>query len=61
MISSKNLMASQAVVDLGIGDAVRQQVDDEAEERKRKLGQLAGAQTGGAVGSEAGRMLLGPY
>lgn len=36
-MSRKNLSLSPAVQDIGLGDMVKQQLDDEDEERKKKL------------------------
>ena len=43
MMSSKNAMLSPAVADLGLGDALKQQLDDAELERKKKLLQQANA------------------
>lgn len=37
MMSAKNTMLSPAAADLGLGDALRQQVEDTIDERKKKL------------------------
>lgn len=52
---------SPAVVDLGMGDAVRQQLMDSEEERKKKLRRQArDLQIGGGMG-QAAQQLLGSY
>lgn len=43
MISAKNQMISAAASDLGLGDMLKQQLDDTMEERRKKL--LRQAQT----------------
>jgi hypothetical protein len=59
--------AASADLGLGDGDALRQQVTDADEERKKKLLQMGGALPGGkgtglggVLGGSASMMLLGP-
>lgn len=52
MLSSKNAMLSTAAADLGLGDQLQNQVQNELAQRKKKLQQSAGlgmssAMTGG--------------
>lgn len=50
MLSAKNPIMSAAVSDLGLGDALEQQVDDATAEKKKKLLKMAQgvqADTGG--------------
>lgn len=39
MAAAKNMALNPAVQDLGLGDSIRQQLDDAEEERKRKMAQ----------------------
>lgn len=39
--SAKNFMLSPAAMDLGLGDQLKQQLDDQEIERKKKLAQAA--------------------
>ena len=41
--SAKNMMLTPAATDLGYGDAFRQQVDEELDQKKKKLTQQAAA------------------
>jgi hypothetical protein len=42
MPAAKNFSLSSAASDLGLGDQVRQQLQDEEEERKKKMSAAAG-------------------
>lgn len=43
MLSSKNMMLSPAAADLGLGDQLKMQLDDEDAQRKKKMLQQANA------------------
>ena len=55
MPNPKNFALSAAGLDLGLGDAVKQQLQDQEAERKKKLLQLGKMDIYGAAGQ-----LLGP-
>lgn len=56
MVAAKNFSTTAAAQDLGLGDQLKQQLDDAEEERKRKLLSGTGGQ-GGLLG-EATRTLF---
>lgn len=59
--SGKNLALSQSGMDLGLGDMVKQQLEDQEEERKKKLLRMANPQFGPASMSLLGGSLgFGP-
>lgn len=58
MPNPKNFGLTPAATDLGLGDAVKQQLEDQEAERKKKLLQLGKMDAFG--GSPASMSLLGP-
>ena len=51
MASAKNISLSPAASDLGLGDQLKQQLDDEEEARKKKMLQQASGLTGLGMGT----------
>lgn len=43
--SAKNAIMSQAAADLGLGDQLRQQVEDEVQKRKKQMGDVSTVNT----------------
>lgn len=61
MLSTKNAMLSQAGQDLGLGDQLKTQVENELQQRKKKLLTAAGLgmSPGGGLGQAASALGLG--
>jgi hypothetical protein len=47
--STKNIMLTPAVLDLGLGDQLKAQVDEQEDERRKKMQKLANQTTLGAA------------
>lgn len=60
-LSSKNLSLSPAASDLGLGDSVAQQLQDQLAERKKKLSLQTGGIPGASPFSSSVTDLLGGF
>jgi hypothetical protein len=59
MASAKNFMLSPAATDLGLGDSLKDQLDAEEIERRKKLGQQAENVNKGGIGQAVGMLFPG--
>jgi len=61
MLSTKNSALSAAGADLGLGDQLKSQAEDEIMKRKKRMNQLAMMAQGGGVGPATQTLFSGGF